>query len=409
MISVYLAKTNSISGLGRTINTILDSLCEGRGVFDFRDSVVACTMKNEVPGRIPWDWIENFHFENKIVKNGPVEARIAYMAASDLLKDAPESFADSHSGLFCGTMNNGYGMVGLRNGYRICATPELKYDKSHFEKRIGTGFSYVHPMVPVYKIPNNVVANIALDYGIGGDNANFFGEDSSGVALMTAWERVKHGLLNKALVFTANHLFLNYLDYLMIDARDIFRRSFEFTPDTNSFSFPSESASACIVSTKEELQRLGLKTEAEIIAISQCSLLEEFYQRNASVQDIKKVIQKALNMAGIQFGDLDAVVFDNLEKSANQVIALKEMKDSVRADTHLCTPSLFTGHSICAHAQFQVMLAARMLGEGRYFGSYLKPTEGILSQTGYGALNTIGVLNQSYNNSLQFVILRKSE
>ena len=51
----------------------------------------------------------------------------------------------------------------------------------------------------IEKIPNNCVANIALDWELKGANANYFGEDSSSTAIHDAYLKVRAGRIDQAI------------------------------------------------------------------------------------------------------------------------------------------------------------------------------------------------------------------
>jgi len=238
---------------------------------------------------------------------------------------------------------------------------------------------------------------------------NFFGEDSSAVALQAAYERVRYGYLRQALVFSANHLFLNYLDFLMLDPRDLFRKTPVLKPEEHSLSLPTEAASACLITTIDDCADLGLAPRAEILAVVQRSNLGSFYQRTVLKEEIEEVVSEGLNEAKLKFSDLDLILFDNLDRDCHQAKVLNDLKSSHQADTLLSTPHLYIGHPLCATTLFLTLLAVEMMHSNQTFSSYRKCAHGYLDSGSKVDIRRVGILTQSYNNSLQFIVLTVPE
>ena len=79
MQQVYIGPSHSMSWHGFDDETTFESLITGKSPLKGIQNVIEEAQKNNVPGRIPWDLFKEFEIENKCVKNGPVEARYAYI------------------------------------------------------------------------------------------------------------------------------------------------------------------------------------------------------------------------------------------------------------------------------------------------------------------------------------------
>ena len=410
MQQVYIGPSHSMSWHGFDDETMFESLITGKSPLQGIQNVLEEAQKNNVPGRIPWNLFKDFEIENKCVKNGPVEARYAYICTRMLLDRFPQVLDHRKDmGLYVGTMNNYYGLVGLRNGYRVCVNDQFTYDKRTFESKIGVGFSFVHPMVPVYKIPNNCVANIALDWELRGANANYFGEDSSSTAIHESYLKVRSGRLKQTLTVTSNHLFLNYLDFLFTDLPTLTKKEpAKLIPEKDNFFFPSEWASSYLLCTKEQSEKLKVERQARIVASHQTSFQGVYMRRNLKQETVTQVVTACLNKAKLSFSDLDLVVFDNVDKDKSQIGALVSLREG--GNTRLLTPSLFLGHAICANGGAMITTALLCLKHQKVFSSYLDslPDEPELTaQEEKAELNHVLVLSQGLNNSLHGLILEK--
>ncbi|MCO4781489.1 MAG: hypothetical protein KC646_04140 [Candidatus Cloacimonetes bacterium] len=414
MNDVYIGDTYSISSIGFGINDIFTNLLKGISPLLHPESILDRSKQNDIPGKISSQHLDKFKFKNKVISNGPIEARYSYYAVSELFKvdNLWESFKGKDCGLFVGTMNNLYGAIGLRNGYRVCADENLQYDSKYFEKMIGTGFSYVHPMIPVYKIPNNVIANIALDYQLSGSNANFFGEDSSAVAIQESYSQIKYGLLDKTLVSSSNFLFLNFLDFLLKEAYASFIQEPKFNPEIDPHYFMSEWGFAGVFATKEFFDSKNLKIQAKLLSSHQGSYVDKYYTRSAPKEYCQKIIDKALSMSNINIGDLDLIITDNLDKNKTPVLVLKDLMKKQGASIPILTPSLLTGHSLCTNASSQLEIALKIFKEQKVFSSYLEPScdlEMFTNENKSLNVKRIAIFNQSLNNTLQMQIIEKYE
>lgn len=410
MQQVYIGPSHSMSWHGFDDETTFESLITGKSPLKGIQNVIEEAQKNNVPGRIPWDLFKEFEIENKCVKNGPVEARYAYICTRMLLDRFPQVLDHRKDmGLYVGTMNNYYGLVGLRNGYRVCVNDQFTYDKRTFESKIGVGFSFVHPMVPVYKIPNNCVANIALDWELRGANANYFGEDSSSTAIHESYLKVRSGRLKQTLTVTSNHLFLNYLDFLFTDLPTLTKKEpAKLIPEKDNFFFPSEWASSYLLCTEEQGEKLEVDRQAKILASHQTSFQGVYMRRNLKQETVTQVVNTCLKKAKLNFSDLDLVVFDNVDKDKSQIGALVSLREGGK--TRLLTPSLFLGHPICANGGAMITTALLCLKHQKVFSSYLDslPDEPELTAQEEGLeLNRVLVLSQGLNNSLHGLILEK--
>ena len=411
MQQVYIGPSHSMSWHGFDDEKTFESITNGRSPLSGIQNVIEEAQKNNVPGRIPWDLFKDFEIENKCVKNGPVEARYAYICTKMLLERFPQILDHRDDmGLYVGTMNNYYGLVGLRNGYRVCVNDQFTYDKRTFESKIGVGFSFVHPMVPVYKIPNNCVANIALDWELRGANANYFGEDSSSTALHESYLKIRSGRLKQTLTVTSNHLFLNYLDFLFTDLPTLTKKEpAKLIPEKDNFFFPSEWASSYLLCTEDQSEKLKVEKQARILASHQTSFQGVYMRRNLKRETVVQVVDACLKKAKLKFNDLDLVVFDNVDKDKSQIGALVTLREGGK--TKLLTPSLFLGHPICANGGAMITTALMCLKHQKIFSSYLDsvPDEPELTaEEEEMNLNRILVLSQGLNNSLHGLILEKA-
>ncbi|MEE2925087.1 MAG: hypothetical protein VX619_09945 [bacterium] len=411
MQQVYIGPSHSMSWHGFDDEKTFESITNGRSPLSGIQNVIEEAQKNNVPGRIPWDLFKDFEIENKCVKNGPVEARYAYICTKMLLERFPQILDHRNDmGLYVGTMNNYYGLVGLRNGYRVCVNDQFTYDKRTFESKIGVGFSFVHPMVPVYKIPNNCVANIALDWELRGANANYFGEDSSSTALHESYLKIRSGRLKQTLTVTSNHLFLNYLDFLFTDLPTLTKKEpAKLIPEKDNFFFPSEWASSYLLCTEDQSEKLKVEKQARILASHQTSFQGVYMRRNLKRETVVQVVDACLKKAKLKFNDLDLVVFDNVDKDKSQIGALVTLREGGK--TKLLTPSLFLGHPICANGGAMITTALMCLKHQKIFSSYLDsvPDEPELTaEEEEMNLNRILVLSQGLNNSLHGLILEKA-
>ena len=414
MRSVVIGPSYSIAYHGFGDDEIYEGLLKNISPLDEAESVLDSALKNQVVGRIPWDRFLEFPIKNGCVKNGPVEARYAYLTASKVVeKDNLASYLEgSEAGLYVGTMNNLYGLVGLRNGYRICANDDLEYDKLTFESRVGTGYSYVHPMVPVYKIPNNVIANIALDYRIHGENANFFGEDSGCVALQESFWKIRSELLKGALVINSNHLFINYLTFMFLEIHNFSKKKDTgINPESDSFYFPSEWASSFALLEEEEAGRIGISARARIMASRQISYLGQYFDRALPGETLETITKRALDDAGITWGDLDLVIMDNLATPRTSLDVYRSWNQDHNADIPLLCPTLLTGHSICSSGSTHLSIALKILEKQKIFSSYLRgqvpDNPACTDRTESIEVKKIGILTQGLNNSIQFMIVEK--
>lgn len=414
MTDVYIGETYSISSIGFGIDEIFANLLNGVSPLKHPDSILERSKKNDIPGKISEEHLEKFRFKNKVVSNGPIEARYNYFVVSKLLgsKTLWNSLKGKDSGLFVGTMNNLYGAIGLRNGYRVCADENLEYDPEFFEKTIGTGFSYVHPMIPVYKIPNNVIANIALDYQLSGVNANFFGEDSSAVSTQEAFFQIRSGILDKALVSSSNFLFLNFLDFLLKEAYGSFIKSPMFNPQLDSHYFMSEWGFAGVLGSKEFFDSNGLKIHAKLLSSQQGSYIDKYYERSAPKAYCKKIIDRAFKQADLNISDLDLIITDNLDKNKTPIKVLKELMKDCEVQVPILTPGLLTGHSLCTNASSQLDIGLKILLEQKVFSSYLDAScsgDMFTNENRAMKIERIGIFNQSLNNTIQMQIIEKYE
>ena len=411
MQQVYIGPTHSMSWHGFDDEKTFDSIVTGKSPLSGIQNVMEEAQKNKVPGRISWDLFKDFEIQNKCVKNGPVEARYAYICTKMLLERFPQILDHRKDmGLYVGTMNNYYGLVGLRNGYRVCVNDQFTYDKQTFESKIGLGFSFVHPMVPVYKIPNNCVANIALDWELRGANANYFGEDSSSTAIHESYLKIRSGRLKQTLTVTSNHLFLNYLDFLFTDLPALTKKEpAKLIPEKDNFFFPSEWASSYLLCTEDQSEKLEIDKQARILASHQTSFQGVYMRRNLKQETVHLVINACLKKAQLEFSDLDLVIFDNVDKEKSQIGALLALREE--GHTKLLTPSLFLGHPICANGGAMITTALMCLKHQKVFSSYLdnmpdKPE--LTTQEENLELNRVLVLSQGLNNSLHGLILEKA-
>ncbi|MCJ8344645.1 hypothetical protein MJH12_03825 [bacterium] len=412
MNDVYIGETYSISSIGFGMDEIFEALLSGLSPLKHDESILDRSKKNDIPGKISEKFLDLFQFKNKVISNGPIEARYNYYVTSKLLENTQlrEAIEGRETGLFIGTMNNLYGAIGLRNGYRICANKDLEYDPDYFVKMIGIGFSYVHPMIPVYKIPNNVIANIALDFNLSGANANFFGEDSSSISIQDAFFQVSNNLLDKALVSSSNFLFLNFLDFLLTEAVASFIQKPLFNPDMDSHFFVSEWGFAGVFATKEFFESNNLLIQAKLLSSHQGSYVDKYYKRLAPKDYCQKIIKRALQDASLDIGDLDLIITDNLDSKKTPIHVFHEMMDEANVRVPLLTPNLITGHSICTNASCQLDIALKILKEQKVFSSYLDDTHSdgmFTSENKKMKINRIGIFNQSLNNSIQMQIIEK--
>lgn len=414
MRSVLIGPSYSISPHGFGDHEIFNGLLENKSPLDDVNSVLDGALKNQVAGRIPWDRFETFPIQNTCVKNGPVEARFAYLTASKVLEyEGLAAYMEGpDSTLYVGTMNNLYGLVGLRNGYRICANENLAYDKKTFERQIGTGYSYVHPMVPVYKIPNNVIANVALDYKIHGENANFFGEDSGAVALQEGYLKIRNELTKCALIINSNHLFINYLTFMFLEIHNFARRSQDgINPESSSFYFPSEWASSFLLIDEQEASKQSIEPQARILASRQISYVEPYFSRVLPESTLDRIVNKVLADGGLKWSDLDLIVTDNLAYPRTSLKFFERLNQHSKRDIPILCPTLLTGHSICSSASSHLSIALEILRNQRVFSSYLKgqvPDSPILTSGVHNLrVGRVGILTQGLNNSIQFMIIEK--
>lgn len=414
MRSVLIGPSYSISPHGFGDHEIFEGLLANQSPLDDVSSVLDGALKNQVAGRIPWERFETFPIQNGCVKNGPVEARFAYLTASKVLeyRGLADYVEGPESALYVGTMNNLYGLVGLRNGYRICADENLGYDRKFFEKQIGTGYSYVHPMVPVYKIPNNVIANVALDYKIHGENANFFGEDSGSVALQEGFSKIRNSLTKAALVINSNHLFINYLTFMFLEIHNFSRRSKDgINPENSSFYFPSEWASSFLMIEEHEASRQSIEPQARMVASRQISYLEPYFSRILPEETLGTVVTKTLADGKMEWSDLDLVLTDNLAYPRSSLKFFQKMNQSSGSEVALLCPTLLTGHSICSSASSHLSIALEILRNQKIFSSYLKDQvpdrPAFTSQVSRLAIKRVGILTQGLNSSIQFMIIEK--
>ncbi len=410
MSSVFIGLWHGFHSLGRDINALHQALRQGKSVMDHPESVIGRALKNDICGRMPWEWLEQAEFTNKVVKNGPIEARWAWLAVHEMLNQAGlfDAISGSETGLYCGTMNNNYGMVGLRNGYRVCADANLRYDKKTFDSMIAKGFGYVHPMVPVYKIPNNAIANIALDLNLGGNNANYFGEDSSAVAIQACAEKIQMGRIQTGLVFSANHIFLNYMDFLLDEVQDMVKKNPQRNPEKHSLMVPTEGASALLMGSEEGLGSYGVQGAFELLSWVQQSDIGDVYTRKTSADHIRRVIQRSLKMAGLEFSDLDFVMLDGLDQELVHQQVLKDFNSGDKV--HLVTPTSLTGYELCATTGLNLVLTLQSLHKGELIDSYgqIEERGSFYSQgTESGDFRLAGVLSQSLNGTIQFLIVKK--
>jgi len=410
MRHVLIGPSHSLSWHGFDDEEAFNSICEGNSPLTGIRNVVEESQENRVPGRISWERFQKYEIANKCVKNGPIEARYAYICTKMLLEHYPQILNHRETtGLYVGTMNNFYGLVGLRNGYRVCVNDQFTYDRKTFESKIGVGFSFVHPMVPVYKIPNNCVANIALDWELKGTNANYFGEDSSSTAIHESFLKVRAGRITQAITVTSNHLFLNYLDFLFTDLPTLSKKYPEkLNPEVDNYFFPSEWASAYLICNEEQTNVLDIDPQARIASSYQTSFQGVYMRRNLKTETVERVVSKCLAQANLKFDQLDLVIFDNIDKEKAQIETLRRLRGS--ANTLLLTPSMYIGHAICANGSALISTAIMCLKHQKVFSSYKSniPENPILTnRTEKVKLNKVLVLSQGLNNSLHGVILEK--
>ena len=385
---------------------------ENRSALDDSKSVLDSALQNQIVGRIPWERFQEFPIENGCVKNGPIEARYAYLTTARILESEKLKayVKGDRIGLYVGTMNNHYGLVGLRNGYRICANDDLGYDKATFESRIGTGYSYVHPMIPVYKIPNNVIANIALDFEIHGENANFFGEDSGCVALQESLWKLRNGIVPAALVANSNHLFINYLTFLFLEIHNFSKKKDSgINPESDSFFFPSEWASSFLFFQEEEAKGLAIEPKARLVNARQISYIERYFHRALPSEVVESITKSTLEEIKMSWGDLDLVVMDNLAEPKTSLELYREWNRFEKSPVPLLCPTLLTGHSICSSASTHLSIALKILEHQKVFSSYLKDqvpeNPAFTDRTESLEVKKIGILTQGLNNSVQFMIV----
>jgi 3-oxoacyl-(acyl-carrier-protein) synthase len=413
MENVFIGPSHSLSYHGMSDGEIFDSLLANNSPLDGISSLLESALENKIVGRIPWDEILKHPIKNGCVNNGPIEARYAYVATRLLLEEhgLVERVQGQETGLYVGTMNNWYGLVGLRNGYRICANSNLEYEKEVFESRIGTGFSYVHPMVPVYKIPNNVIANLALDYEISGENANYFGEDSGSVAIQESYVKIRNGLLPRCLAINSVHLFVNYLDFFFLEIHNFSKKNPQFCPEKDSVYYPSEWAGAFLFMSEAEVEKSSLTPRARVLSGVQFSYLEKYFQRTLPPDVLSAVVDKGLRAAGLSWKDLDLLLFDNFAEEQVQLNHFLERNQKDKASVILLSPSLLCGHPICATGSTHLGLALSILDQQKVFSSYLKgqvpKNPRLTSKAESAEVKKIGILTQSLNNALHFMVLEK--
>lgn len=410
MQQVIIGPSHSLSWHGFDDEETFNSICSGNSPLNGIRSLVEEAQSNRIPGRIPWDRFKNYVIDNKCVKNGPIEARYAYVCTKLLLEANPQILDHRQTmGLYVGTMNNFYGLVGLRNGYRICVNDQLGYDQKTFESKIGHGFSFVHPMVPVYKIPNNCVANIALDWELKGANANYFGEDSSSTAIHESYLKIRAGRLEQTLTVSSNYLFLNFLDFLFTELPTLSKKyPHNLNPEKENYFFPSEWASAYLFCNEEQRKRLKVDPQARILASHHTSFPGVYMRRNVETETVRRVVTTCLKKADLEFKDIDLVIFDNIDKNIAQVTAFSELRG--KSDTRLMSPLLLTGHPICANGSSMLSIALMCLKHQKVLSSYggFVPEDPILTcKIEEARLNRVLVFSQGLNNSLHALILEK--
>jgi len=409
---VYFGDVYSISAIGFGQDEIFENLYENQSPLANIRSLLEEATENKVVGRIPSERFNEKPIANKVVGNGPMEARYNYYATRELLgeESLQTKLEGQKTALFVGTMNNCYGVVGLRNGYRICVDEKLGYTREVFDSKIGQGFGYVHPMVPVYKIPNNVIGNLALDYKLSGENANFFGEDSSSAALQEAFFKIRNGQYKRSIVSSSNYLFLNYLDFLLLEVQNFIRENPKINPEKDHFFFPSEWACSFLLGLREELEDLERKPIARLRASYQINYPEKYYRRKLDQKVMNRLIDRTLNQGDLEFKDLDAIVFDNLDSKRQQLQYFHARKKKEKTNTLLVSPTLVTGYSLCTHAATLTSIAIEMIKRQKVFSSYFEvvPDNPLMSHEAREQnLQRIGVFHQSLNNTLHFSIIER--
>ena len=255
-------------------------------------------------------------------------------------------------------------------------------------------------------------SNIALDFGIHGENANFFGEDSGCIALQESLWKIRNDIIPAALVANSNHLFINYLTFLFLEIHN-FSKKMEagINPEKDSFFFPSEWASSFLLFNEGEAERLGVDAQARLLNSRQLSYVERYFHRALPVEVVESVTMNTLDEIKLSWEDLDLVVMDNLAEPKTSLELYREWNQKLKNPVPLLCPTLLTGHSICSSASTHLSIALKILEHQKIFSSYLKDqvpdNPAFTDRTESLEVKRIGILTQGLNNSVQFLIVEK--
>ena len=163
-------------------------------------------INGELDGKIPEGVANESRIEDSRIKAGPFETRYAYGLLQTALEDYEAGVLRqtdrNQLDLVCAVEPQG-SLTGYRNGLRLGYHFENGFVESEFLQNLNQGFADTHPMVSLQNMPNQMVGNLAISFGLGGETINCAGRHSSFEALQVAMRKVKADRDQKVLLVGA--------------------------------------------------------------------------------------------------------------------------------------------------------------------------------------------------------------
>lgn len=144
------------------------------------NSIEEQIISGKLDGRIPRELlIEEESCKNRF-QSGPHETRFADKLLSIFMgsSKAISNIDFDQVNLVCAVEPQG-SLVGYRNGLRLGFRVGLGYEEEYFIEKLNQIFSDTHPMISLHNMPNQMLGNLAISFGIGGETVNCAGRNSS--------------------------------------------------------------------------------------------------------------------------------------------------------------------------------------------------------------------------------------